>query len=379
MATYEIGFKPTVDPTDSSAAITRTFSHVQVDLSSYGSSISSRHLVSAGQKITGAYYYIRASTNGVAGTVTAGAYVTDSGTNAAGARISTWSHGTSSSTPGWNYVALDVDLNSYAGQYIKPAGGYSVNNRPYYVTGTSGHGVYVASDLPNPYGSPTNTTQIHAMYLVIEDVAVPTITDVNGDETVAVGSSGNVAAVSNYASSPTSVTVGGKACAGVSYNAGNVTFTMPGYTDGQTYPETDEDHDLVVSNATPETDTITVRLASPADHASIPISSPVTNDNTYAGAFVSTVTGDRWIFPKELPEGLEDVPGNYGFNIEADTKIITTSPGTRVVWKWTAADSTMTLINLTINDAGEIVSNNITARQITGTSITGSGITASTL
>lgn len=342
MATYEIGFKPTVAPTDSSAAITRTFSHIPTDLTALGSTIAPRHLVSAGQKITGAYYYIRASTNGVAGTVTAAAYVTDSGTNAAGARIANWTHGTSSSTPGWNYVALDVDLNSYTGQYIKPAGGYSVNNRPYYVTGTSGQGVYVNADTPNPYGSPINTTQVHAVYLVIEDVATANITDVNTTEEIRVNSSGNQATVANYSASPNAVSFSGKACTGVSYSNPTVTFVVPNFVDGQTYPEVGVAHDLTISNSVPQSDTISVTLLPPADHLVVPIASAISNNSRYLGYYLTLNDGDKVIFPSESGD----------FVVYANGEVEAVETGVRQLWHWNNATDVMTLLNVTVNEAG---------------------------
>lgn len=206
-----------------------------------------------------------------------------------------------------------------------------------------------------PLTIPGTDSAVRQFHMWAEGDLTIAITDVNGDETIVVGDTTNTATTTGFSESITDASIDGISCTSVVDTAGTVTFSVPSFTDGATYPEVDSAQDLLLEGAT-QSAVLEVQLLPPDGYASIAISSPVTADNTYAGSEVTTVPGDRWVFPKELPEGFEDVPGNYGFNIEADTKIITTSPGTRVVWKWSNSDSTMTRINLTINEFGEIVS-----------------------
>jgi hypothetical protein len=285
MGTYLIGFKPAVDPTNSIAPTSRTQSALQIDLSAYGNTIDSRHLVAANQKITGAFMYARAATNLVASSISMAVYVANSGTNAAGARVgASWNMNTSSSTPAWLYTPLDIDLSGVVGQYIKPAGGYSTDARPYYVTVTSGHNVYTASNTPNPFGAATNGVNMIAMYLVIEDIA-PEIVSIDGDpDPLLFDESQNLTVVTANIGTITSGTLEGRTVTINSASANTCNIDLPMREDGMVWPS------MFGSNVTLElTDGVSVAsrefqlFGKQGESASILIDPSIVNPTTFGG------------------------------------------------------------------------------------------------
>lgn len=350
MSTHFAGNKRDT-PSGSSAVSTRMYEIVT--LSVPNNTINPRHLVVAGQKITGAYIYAKAvasSEGEIFSTVTAAAYVTDESTNIAGARVgSKFTFQTQSTTSAWLYVALDIDLSSYVGQYIKPAGGYSTNVRIHYETVPTGDARSVDADCPTPLNTISTRLNAPYLYLVIEDVSAQTIVSVNGGAGITPNAAVN-GVLNGFTDTPNAATFGGKALTSFSYTAPNFSAVMPDYQEGVSYPTLGASSNVLVSSTGAQTATLAVPLNLKPDYSLVSLASAISDDDTYFsywlnlnGVSISDGTKITW-------------PTTTGFSFNADGGVTSTIARTITAWIQDVTDNFMYEYNVTVNDASEVVS-----------------------
>lgn len=171
------------------------------------------------------------------------------------------------------------------------------------------------------------------------------ITGINGSAFGAVkaGSTGNTVTVTGF--TPTSGTHGGKAISALSGSAGSYTFTSAGYIDGGTFPEPDTAQTFALTDGV-STPTASSVLSSPDGMASVVLVSPNSADPTYPAYYFAMTASDRLVYPTE--------GGN--FSIGTDSGVSTTIAGLRVCWHWNHTTGVMTQLNITVNDAGGVIS-----------------------
>ena len=191
------------------------------------------------------------------------------------------------------------------------------------------------------------------------------ITDVNTNEVVLVGSSGNEFAYTGFSGNPTAITIGGKSATGVIASLGTGTFIFPDYVDGQTYPLVGGTQTFTATYLAEEA-SISVTLSPKSGHSIATINSAVTNDPTYIGYHYTLANNDTIDFV------------SAEITVGDDGGVTTATPGTYQAWHRATSTGVMTLLNLTVNDAG-VVSIGITARGLTSSGLTASGLTASGL
>ena len=186
----------------------------------------------------------------------------------------------------------------------------------------------------------TSTAQYHST-VGFEIVPAPayTITDVNTNEVVLVGSSGNEFSYTGFSGNPTAITIGGKSATGVIASAGTGTFIFPDYVDGETYPLVGGTQTFTATYLAEEA-SISVTLSPKSGHSIATINSAVTNDPTYIGYHYTLANNDTIDFiSAEMTVG-------------ADGGVTTETPGTYQAWHRATSTGVMTLLNLTVNDAG---------------------------
>jgi hypothetical protein len=210
----------------------------------------------------------------------------------------------------------------------------------------------------------TSSAQYHSAYsFAIRPGSVASIDSVNGGAGITAGSTGNIAVISGYDSPPTSGTFGGVSLTSFTADSDSAEFSMPGYVDGGVYPDPESNQNLVIGS-----DTVSVALNLPSGMDAVTISSAVDDDDTYIGYHTALSDGFKIVFPTES--------GN--FSVSADGKVTATA-GTRECWKWNSSTGVMSLLNVTVNDAGMTVTIGLTASALTASSLTSSGLTAAGL
>lgn len=240
MPTYfECGYLPSPAATASGAS-GRMYEIRALSLTN--NTIPERFLVQAGDILES--IRIRSKAASTTGTITAAAYVTDAATNIAGARVTTKSTfpivGTADA---WYTQPVEFDLTALAGQYIKPAGGYSAlsDARLLYGTGISGDSYSVDSDCPTPLNASSARTNLPQIVLRIRrpDVAPDyDITSVNDDAiTPGVPNTAVVVGYDDTTNPVISGTIGLLALTDISQVDDVVTFTAPLPENGEWWPD----------------------------------------------------------------------------------------------------------------------------------------------
>jgi len=271
----------------------------------------------------------------------------------------------------WIYIPLDVDMSAHAGKTLAPAfAGPSTGNAFDVIIETlsganrkNGGSASTTLESTLAAGSVVANTA-WAVYFETEDIApATTINTINGSSFGAVkaGSTGNtVTTTSSF--TPASGTHGGKAISAIAGSAGSYTFTSAAYVDGATFPEPDTAQTFTLTDGT-TTPTASSVYSSPDGMSSVVIVNPETIDNTYLTEAIAGITNpDRIVFPTEGGD----------FSIAADGKITCASAGARVLWWWKSSTQVMTQLNVTVNEAGGVVS---ASRGLTSAGLTSSGLT----
>lgn len=187
----------------------------------------------------------------------------------------------------------------------------------------------------------------HADYIdtiTIESFPPVSITTVNGGNPVKVGSTFN-STVSGFTGAD-SGTMDSKALTGVSYTTNTIAAMLPSYVDGGTYFEPDTNQTLTFVNGS-ETANTDVPTASPDGMDSVVLATPNMADSTCLTYWIPTATDDdRIVFPTEGGD----------FDVSETGRVTCTTAGLRVLWHWNSENSVMTRLNVTVNDAGAVLS-----------------------
>lgn len=187
------------------------------------------------------------------------------------------------------------------------------------------------------------SVRIYAFSTNFRPVPSQTITSTNGGDPVKNGStfSSVVTGFTGIASG----TIAGEALSSLSYSSNTITATAASYVDGEAFYEPDTNQTLTYVNGV-ETASLLITTEPPDGMASVLLVSPNSSDPTYPAYYFAMNADDRLVYPTEGGD----------FEILDDSGISTTTAGTRLCWHWNSSTSVMTQLNITVNDAGEVVS-----------------------
>lgn len=189
--------------------------------------------------------------------------------------------------------------------------------------------------------------------------AGPTITNINGDDTVIQGSTGNN--ILTALATVTSLTIGGIAVTLTSVDANNSTWPMPGFVDGAAYPV----FGTVTASINAGEDTQDVTLSMAAGYTARTMGTL-----SAAGDSISTLAA---------AQGLTMATGGILYNSSGlttydDSTISDATDGTHVLWYRAPTTNVMTQINLVVS--GGVIVRKITARAMTLRALTMDSLTA---
>lgn len=186
----------------------------------------------------------------------------------------------------------------------------------------------------------TTTAQYHST-LGFEILEAPayTVSDVNTDEVVRVGSTGNTFSYSGFTGNPTAVNIASKSATNVSASGGSGTFDFPDYVDGQTYPLVGGSQTFTATYNS-EQASLSVTLSPKVGHSVSTMNGAVSDDDTYIGYHFTLADNDT----------IDYVTSELTVN--ADGGVTTTTPGTYQLWHRATSTGVMTLLNVTVNEAG---------------------------
>jgi hypothetical protein len=190
----------------------------------------------------------------------------------------------------------------------------------------------------------TSTAQYHSTYaFAIAPGVSAAVSDVNTDEVVRVGSTGNTFTYTGFSGNPTSATIGGKSATNVVATGGNGTFDFPNYTDGQTYPLVGGSQTFTAVYSA-EQASLSVTLSPQVGHSIVTVSGAVEDDPTYIGYHFDLNNNDT----------LDYVTSEL--TVYPDGGVEAANPGDYDIWHRNTSTQVMTLLNLTINEEGVVVS-----------------------
>lgn len=214
-----------------------------------------------------------------------------------------------------------------------------------------------------------------AVNIVINGAQGTSITGVNGGAGVRANSTGNVAAsTGTWAGSVNAGTLGGKSLTITGFNAGtgDITFTMPNYVDGATYPRPNGTHTAQFTDGTYSPTINSVQLNPPTGRSAVTVASPDNASDKKLGYWLAL-------------DGKEPVNGDVIIGIDADVtwqadtggSTAASLPKTTEVVFWQQSSGITYFYNVTINAAGEVVSvNGLTSIGLTSIGPTSTGLTS---
>lgn len=212
-----------------------------------------------------------------------------------------------------------------------------------------------------------------AVNIVINGAPGVSITGVNGGTGVRANSTGNVAtSTGTWAGSVNAGTLGGKALTITNFNAGtgDITFTMPNYVDGATYPQPNGTHTAQFTDGTYSPTLAGVQLNPPTGRTAVTVASPDNTDPKKLGYWFAL-------------DGKTPVNGDVIVGIDADVTWNADTGGTAAgplpktteTGLWQQSTGIMSLYNVTINGAGEVVSvGGLVTRGLTETGLINRGL-----
>lgn len=333
MAVYEIGFKPSListvtDGLDSNAAHTALSSLDITNANSYGSTIDTKHLVGANQRIRRIWVAGNALTLGTLSIAQVAIYTANGTTNEPIALIPNSTHAivTENNTVQWYSADVSIDLASYVGQYVKPTVGLFDEFQASYRTVTSGDAKTISgiSTPPLNWTGTTNDTRMYAVYMEVEDTPTTYVRDVDTDEVIQTGSTANTYDVVGL--TPTSITIGGVQTTNL--NTTNNTFDLPDIGDNTTYLLYGANTFTTTNGVLVSSMSIYVEPSAGRDYVTLvdPVNLDVTN--FLSGMTPLPVAGDQIVF--EIAKCLVDEFGNFQsdytgtqnvYHIKAATKV----------------------------------------------------------
>lgn len=339
MTDHLIGFKPATMPTLNLAGANRQYA-ARIDAGEYGNTIDAVWQVKTGDILYGVGFACYAQTEGVSAALTIGAYVTNAAGLTEGALVTGTGQTINSSSAVQNYkeiTGLNISLEAFVGQYIKPGGGSAGSGmRRLYVTCTSGDSVSVDNNLPNPFGASTARTNLMAMYLIIRSAQQVTVT-----ATPTIGASTAIT-VSGFSGAVDRGSVDGVDLAAAS----NTSITIAPFVDGVASPRAGSGRNVTVGTATQSASAISA-VNPPAGFSAVEIVSGFNTGeaNSIAYAFSPALAiGDLIYF--DPAKGTVDNHAGY----EGDFT------GSQILWHQQASAKIVRSFNLITGDQGEIIS-----------------------
>lgn len=186
------------------------------DLSSLNPLLPTSHVVGPNQKIVAAYMNGAPVTSGTPGTNKIGLYSANASTGKIEGQMDVWDHPV---MPHNQYVPVwaGLDITRYLlrdeNTVLKPVGGLGGNSgagrggKIATFPVTSGISKRLTGSFEDPYGDPADNTSLVPMYFVVEDIAEPTLVEVNdGSDTIKYGSRASMRAI-NFTGNITSASV----------------------------------------------------------------------------------------------------------------------------------------------------------------------------
>lgn len=312
MATYEIGFKPSVISTinnglDTNVAHTAIYSLDINNATAYGSTIATKHLVTSNQRIKRLWVAGKALTSGNAGVAVISIYSCNGTTNIPITLVSgaTQAIVTESSTIQWYSVDVHIDLASYVGQYVKPTVGLFDEFQASYGTVTSGDGNYIGgiSSAPVNWAGAVADTQMYAVYMEVEDTPSTYVTDVSTDESIQTGSTANSYSVSGLTAN--AITIGGISATSVT----STTFDFPDIGDNITYLLYGQNNFTATDGTLVSSMSINVEPSTGRDYATLVAPLDLSASGILADMLPIPVVGDQLVF--DISKCLIDSNGNF--------------------------------------------------------------------
>lgn len=174
--------------------------------------------------------------------------------------------------------------------------------------------------------------------------------------TLLVGSTGNNVQYIGFTSPVTSIVFGGVTQSITAADLTNATFNRPAFVDGSTIQNPTASQSLVISNSVPETANLSAPSGIPSGNGSVVVASAPNDNPNRVGYYIALTDGDLLIYPSES--------GNFSLFSDGACSAMTT--GLRTCWHWKASSGLLTQLNITVNDAGEIINvSTITSRALT--------------
>lgn len=216
-----------------------------------------------------------------------------------------------------------------------------------------------------------------SLVMNMESAPAQAIVSVNGGAGISAGSAGNTAQLSGFVSPPTGGNIGGVSFTNFSYNAGTqvATFDLPMYSDGSTWPAFDSTATVTITDGTNSPILNNVPTNPPAGYSNQVISSPATDGSTYLYDHTD-VSNHEVSYPNG---GYNATAGRNNIALSSDGGFTVTASfaGTYMMYKRDLTSGLVTLLNVTINEAGQVTDvKSLTTRGLTSRSITERAITA---
>lgn len=383
MATFQIGID--LAPTAAEAAGTnRSYTTNASNYNSLGSAIPPFFQIQKGSRVKLVSSRGRAETGGQLASVIHGFYETNSDGTQEGPRIPIQDLVVSSSvgTVAWyDSVAYDIDLTSWATKYAKGGIGYGSITSPNRwrkatVTGANGDMVFFSGNLPPIISGAANQATVYPFKFTIED-GREYIDSVNSGLGITAGASAIPITLSSFLTAPTSVKIGPLSLSGIAFNSGTQALTVncPAYSDGAIWPTFDGVAQLSIIAGSQNAMLVDIPTNPPAGWGAVTISSPVIGTGRYLADFTDLsnheVSYDRKIGQSAL------VPED-GLSIAPDSSIEIPSDlaGLHVMYKRNLTTGELTQLNVTLSDAGDVVS---IERGLAAVGLSSKGISASGL
>lgn len=209
-----------------------------------------------------------------------------------------------------------------------------------FASGTLNYGYGTdSSQTVNSTVAGSNNTSAHVVNFIQAPSA--SVTDVNTNEVVRVGSTGNTFTYTGFTGDPTAITIGSKSATSVSATGGSGTFSFPDYIDGQTYPLVGGSQTFTATYSA-EQASLSVTLSAKVGHSIATVSGAVDDDDTYLGYHLTLANNDTIDYV------------STELTVNADGGITTSTPGIYQLWHRATSTGVMTLLNVTVNEAGVV-------------------------
>jgi hypothetical protein len=232
---------------------------------------------------------------------------------------------------------------------------------------------YAADSLRTVNSTTQSKSYVQSAHVLnIEPAPAQAITSINSGAGVKIGSTGNIADTTGFASAPTDVTIGSLTVTVTDYNSGtgDTTFTVPAPTHEAVYPDIDSTQTVTLSNGSESASLAGVPFEPPAGSTAITVASPINDDSRYLGYWMIDIFG------------VTPVNGDKFYGIDADVTWTADTGGSAVslpvttpVVYWDASTGIAYLLDVTVTPYG-IVNRGLTAIGLTQVGLTQAGLTA---